>query len=65
MLAPNDVLIDASGVAWLSGVLGPIRVDPASKAVRSGIAARIATRAVAVDDPCSPGFVDAWPFVLA
>ncbi|WP_305956221.1 ligand-binding sensor domain-containing protein, partial [Xanthomonas graminis] len=34
-LAPNGIVIDASGVAWLSSVRGLIRVDPASKAIRS------------------------------
>ncbi|WP_369943754.1 hybrid sensor histidine kinase/response regulator [Xanthomonas medicagonis] len=34
-LAPNGLVVDASGVAWLSSVRGLIRVDPASKAIRS------------------------------
>ncbi|MCC4595348.1 ATP-binding protein [Xanthomonas campestris pv. phormiicola] len=34
-LAPNGIVVDASGVAWLSSVRGLIRVDPASKAIRS------------------------------
>ncbi|CBA16657.1 sensor histidine kinase [Xanthomonas albilineans] len=34
-LAPNGLVVDGKGVAWLSSVRGLIRVDPASKAIRS------------------------------
>ncbi|WP_045737324.1 ATP-binding protein [Xanthomonas sp. MUS 060] len=34
-LVPNGMVVDDKGVAWLSSVRGLIRVDPASKAMRS------------------------------
>ncbi|WP_236611625.1 ligand-binding sensor domain-containing protein, partial [Xanthomonas vasicola] len=34
MVAPNGLVVDAAGVAWVSSARGLIRVDPASKMVR-------------------------------
>ncbi|PPT93093.1 hybrid sensor histidine kinase/response regulator [Xanthomonas theicola] len=34
-LAPNGLVVDASGVAWMSSERGLLRVDPASNAIRS------------------------------